>query len=41
MQHGSGNTCFACVEDVAFRGNPHPVRKTREQVLHLNKKKAL
>ena len=26
------------MEDVALRGNPHPVRKTREQVLHLNKK---
>ena len=41
MQHGSGNTCFACVEDVALRGNPHPARKTRERVLNVKPEQSI
>lgn len=31
MQNGGGSTCFACAEDVALMGNPHPASKTRKR----------
>lgn len=33
MENGGGSTCFACAEDVALMGNPHPASKTRKRVL--------